>query len=106
MMKHRVKPHEVKGLLILIGIVDSLNSRKEVKTIQEELLKILKDPKQYRCWSKDEIDSLFIGTSGGDWSDEKDGHAYGAIKPTFKIIKDLMFKEDSECTEFGSGSEW
>jgi len=99
MMKQRVKQHEVKGLPILINIVVSLYNDKEVKTIQKKLLKMLKDPKQYRCWPKDEIDKIFIGSSG-DWADGKAGGGYGAIKPTFKVIKDLMFEDDPNCPDF------
>jgi hypothetical protein len=98
-MRKRVIEYKVQGLDILINIVDKLHSHKEVKTIQEKLSKMLEDPKQYRCCPKDEIDNIFKGPSG-DWADEKDGGGYGAIKPTFKIIKELMFKDDSECPEF------
>lgn len=108
MMMYDVKPHvkDIKGLKILIDIVDSLHSHKEVKIIQEMLQKIMKYPKQYKCWPKAEIDNIFIGPSGGDWADEKDDRGYGAIKPVFRVIKDLMFKQNSECPELAGGEEW
>lgn len=102
MMRYRVNPNinVIKSLPILIGIVDSLHSDNEVKIIKKKLIEILSAPQQNRCWPKDEIDSLFIGPSGGDWADEKDGRGYGVIKPVFSLIKDLMFKDNSKCPEF------
>ena len=108
MMMYDVKPHvkDIKGLKILIDIVDSLHSHKEVKIIQEKLQKTMRDPEQYICWPKAEIDNIFIGPSGGDWADEKNDRGYGAIKPVFRVIKDLMFKQNSEYPELAGGEEW
>ena len=94
-----VKPYgkDLKSLKILIDIVDSLHSDKEVEIIQKKLQKMLGEPGKYTCCTKDEIDNIFIGPSGGNWADEKTGHAYGGIKPVFKIIKELMFKENLKC---------
>lgn len=99
MMKKRVKPYEVKGLFVLINIVDSLYCSEEVETIREDLLDMLKKPTDYTCLSQDDIDSIFK-PKNEDWADTtKTGHAYGAIKPVFKIIKNLMFEDDSNCKE-------
>ena len=102
MMRYDVKPNVkyIKSLKILIDIVDRLHSHKEVKQIQEKLQKMLEDPGKSRCWPKAEIDNIFIGPSGGDWSDETDERGYSAIKPVFRLIKDLMFVENPKCTEF------
>jgi len=102
MMRYDVKPHVkyIKSLQILIDVVDSLHSHEEVKQIQGRLQKRLNDPGKYGCWPKAEIDEIFIGPSGGDWSDDTDKRGYSAIKPVFRLIKDLMFKENSECPEF------
>jgi len=67
---------------------------------------MITDPKQYRCWPKVEIDNLFIGPYSGDWADEKYDHGYGAIKPVFRVIKDLIFKQNFECPELAGGEEW
>ena len=99
-MRKRVPDYEIEGLKILIDIVDKLNSHEEVKIIQTKLLAVLDDPKIYECCPDDVIDKIFVGPSGGDWADAKHGGAYGAIKPVFKVIKDLMFRDEPKCPEF------
>jgi len=83
-----VKPNvnDLISLNILIDIVDRLYNSDDVKTIKEELEKIMIDPGKYTCLSQDDIDKIFKPNKE-DWADEEDGGGYGAIKPVFKIIK-------------------
>ena len=105
MMSYRVKQHEVKGLDVLINIVDSIYHSKEVHTIRTDLLKLLNNPTDYTGLSQADIDKIFKPVKE-DLADETDGGGYGAIKPVFGVIKRLMFEDEPEGKRIAGADEW
>ncbi len=99
----KVIQHKPKGLRIEIEKLEGQFEIPNVKKMQEELLHMFNNPKDYTCLSQDDIDKIF-----GPWVNlsPKD-KAHATAKRTFIKIKETMFvDDDSNCPEFDNAEDF
>lgn len=102
MMMKKVIDSKPKGLLAEIKILEKQYDVSTVKEIQDKLLLMLDNYKDYPCLSQAYIDNLF-----GKWlklSPIDKGHA--TAKKNFIRISEMMFVDNPKCIETGTGEEW